>query len=86
VSDFQTDERIEMKLKVHHPNGDVIAEVYDYAAGALLMSLYGNGSYITYKGASVWEEGTDGEGAESYDTVGMVIDSRLISMGVQVDG
>jgi len=86
VSENQTHERIDMKLKIHHPSGDVIAEVYDFAAGALLMSLYGDGSYITYKGASVWEEGTDGEGAESYDTTSMVIDSRLISMGVQVDG
>jgi hypothetical protein len=34
-----------MKLKVHDPSGDVIAEVYDYAAGALLMSLYGDRSH-----------------------------------------
>jgi hypothetical protein len=75
-----------MKLKVHSPSGNVIADVYDWSAGALLMSLYGDGSYITYKRASVWEEGIDGEGAESYDTTSMVIDSRLISMGVQLDG
>jgi len=75
-----------MKLKVHSPSGSVIADVYDWPAGALLMSLYGEGSYITYRGASVWEEGIDGEGAESYDTTSMVIDSRLISMGVQLDG
>ena len=73
------------KLKVHHPTGEVIAEVYDYAAGALLMSLYGDGSHITYRGRILWHEGTDGEGAESYDTTSMTIDSRLISMGVQVD-
>jgi len=71
---------------VHSPSGSVIADVYDWPAGALLMSLYGEGSYITYRGASVWEEGIDGEGAESYDTTSMVIDSRLISMGVQLDG
>ena len=74
------------KLKVHAPDGVVIAEVYDYAAGALLMSLYGNGSHISYKGRAVWHEGIDGEGAESYDTTSMVIDSRLIEMGTQVDG
>ncbi len=74
-----------MKLKVHDPSGDVIAEVYDYAAGALLMSLYGDGSHITYRGRVLWREGIDGEGAESYDTTSMTIDSRLINMGVQVD-
>ena len=66
-----------MKLKVHSPSGDVIADVYDWPAGALLMSLYGDGSYITYKGASVWEEGIDGEGAESYDGTIAKIFSRL---------
>jgi hypothetical protein len=73
------------RLKVHHPSGDVIADVYDYAAGALLMSLYGDGSHITYRGRVLWREGKDGEGAESYDTTSMTIDSRLINMGVQVD-
>jgi hypothetical protein len=73
------------KLKVHHPDGEIIAEVYDYAAGALLMSLYGDGSHITYRGRVLWREGKDGEGAESYDTTSMTIDSRLIDMGVQVD-
>jgi hypothetical protein len=63
----------------------VIAEVYDYAAGALLMSLYGDGSHISYRGKALWREGIDGEGAESYDTTSMTIDSRLIEMGVQVD-
>jgi hypothetical protein len=75
-----------MKLKVHDPSGDVIAEVYDYTAGALLMSLYGDGSHISYRGKALWREGIDGEGAESYDTTSMTIDSRLIEMGVQVDG
>ena len=74
-----------MKLKVHDPSGDVIAEVYDYAAGALLMSLYGDRSHITYRGRILWLEGADGEGAESYDTTSMTIDNRLIEMGVQVD-
>lgn len=86
MSENQTHERIDMKLKVHHPNGDVIAEVYDFAAGALLMSLYGEGSHISYRGKALWREGIDGEGAESYDTTSMTIDSRLIEMGVQVDG
>jgi len=86
VSENQTHERIDMKLKVHHPSGDVIAEVYDFAAGALLMSLYGEGSHISYRGKALWREGIDGEGAESYDTTSMTIDSRLIEMGVQVDG
>jgi len=72
------------KLKVHHPDGEVIAEIYDYAAGALLMSLYGNGSYITYKGKVLWLEGKDGEGAESYDTTAITIDDRLIAMLVGV--
>ena len=75
-----------MKLKIHHPSGDVIAEVYDFAAGALLMSLYGDGSHISYWGKALWREGIDGEGAESYDTTSMVIDSRLVVMGVNVDG
>jgi hypothetical protein len=75
-----------MKLKVHRPSGNVIAEVYDYAAGALLMSLYGDGSHITYRRKVLWREGIDGEGAESYDTTAMTIDSRLIEMGAQLDG
>jgi hypothetical protein len=75
-----------MKLKVHHPSGEVIAEVYDFAAGALLMSLYGDKSYISYRGKVLWREGKDGEGAQSYDTTSMTIDSRLIEMGVQLDG
>jgi hypothetical protein len=65
------------KLKVHAPDGVVIAEVYDYAAGALLMSLYGNGSHISYKGRAVWHEGIDGEGAESYDTTTLTIVKRM---------
>lgn len=75
-----------MKLKVHHPDGKVIAEVYDYAAGALLMSLYGDGSLISYRGKALWREGKDGEGAESYDTTSMTVESRLIDMGVRLDG
>lgn len=66
-----------MKLKVHEPNGDVIAEVYDYAAGALLMSLYGNGSTIRYRNRILWLEGADGEGAESYDTTSLTVERRL---------
>jgi hypothetical protein len=79
-----------MKLKVHDPSGDVIAEVYDYAAGALLMSLYGDGSHITYRRKVLWREGIDGEGAQSYDTTAMTIDDRLINIltrnGVQQNG
>ena len=75
-----------MKLKVHDPSGDVIAEVYDYAAGALLMSLYGDGSHISYRGKALWREGIDGEGAESYDTTSMTVERRLLEMGVNLDG
>ena len=70
-----------MRLKVHHPNGEAIAEVYDFAAGALLMSLYGEGSYITYRRKVLWQEGIDGEGAESYDMTASIIDVRLREMG-----
>ena len=72
-----------MKVKVHDPRGGVMADVYDYAAGALLMSLYGNGSTIRYKNRIVWLEGSDGEGAESYDTVAITIDKRLREAGVR---
>jgi hypothetical protein len=75
-----------IRVSVHTPSGNRIAEVSDYSAGALLMSLYGNGSTIRYKNRILWLEGSDGEGAESYDTTSMTIDSRLIDMGVQVDG
>jgi len=71
-----------MKIKVHDRRGDVMAEVFDYAAGALLMSLYGNGSTIRYKNRILWLEGSDGEGAESYDTVGLTIDKRLKEAGL----
>jgi len=59
-----------------------MADVYDYAAGALLMSLYGNGSTIRYKNRILWLEGSDGEGAESYDTTSMTIDKRLAEAGL----
>ena len=71
------------KIKVCDPRGDTIAEVFDYAAGALLMSLYGNGSSLRYKNRVVWLEGSDGEGAESYDTVAITIDKRLREAGVR---
>lgn len=70
-----------MKLKVCDPSGEVIADVYDYAAGALLMSLYGNGSTIRYKNIILWLEGPDGEGANSYDTTAMTVDERLKKAG-----
>jgi hypothetical protein len=41
------------------------------------MSLYGNGSTIRYKNRILWLEGSDGEGAESYDTTSMVVNKRL---------
>ena len=75
-----------MKIDIHDPSGKIIAQVWDYAAGALLMSLYGDGSHMSYKGKALWREGIDGEGAESYDTTSMTIDSRLMEMGVQLDG
>ena len=71
-----------MKIKVHDPRGSVMAEVYDCAAGALLMSLYGNGSTIRYKNRVLWLEGSDGEGAESYDTVAITVDKRLAGAGL----
>jgi hypothetical protein len=84
VSENQTQKRIEMKkVKVHDPRGDVMADVYDYAAGALLMSLYGNGSSIRYKNRILWLEGADGEGAESYDTVAITVDKRLTEAGLR---
>jgi len=50
-----------MKLKVHDPSGQAIADVYEYEAGALLM----------------WLEGADGEGAQSYDNTAFIVDERL---------
>lgn len=70
-----------MKLKVHDPSGDVIAEVYDYAAGALLMSLYGDGSTIRLKNVILWLEGADGKGCESYDNTEIIIAERLRKVG-----
>jgi hypothetical protein len=70
-----------MKVKVHDPSGDVIAEVYDYAAGALLMSLYGDGSTIRLKNVILWLEGADGNGAESYDNCACTIIERLRKVG-----
>ena len=66
-----------MKVNIHDPSGNKIAEVWDYSAGALLMSLYGNGSTIRYKNRILWLEGSDGEGAESYDTCSMMVERRL---------
>ena len=75
-----------VKVKAYDPSGRAIADVYDYSAGALLMSLYGDGSTIRYRNRILWLEGSDGEGAESYDTTSMTVESRLIGMGVQLDG
>lgn len=75
-----------MKVKVHHPDGSVIAEVSDFSAAALLMSLYGDNSLITYRGKTLWQEGKDGVGADSYDTTSMTIEQKLIDMGVRLDG
>ena len=72
-----------MKIKVHDPRGSVMAEVYDCAAGALLMSLYGNGSTIRYKNRVLWLEGSDGEGAESYDTTAITVVKRLNEAGIK---
>lgn len=75
-----------MRLKVHDPSGLIIAEVFDSAAGALLMSLYGDGSHITYRNRVVWREGIDGEGAESYDTTHIKMMERINNRrGVRVD-
>ena len=74
-----------IKVSVHDPYGTKIADVWDYSAGALLMSLYGNDSTIRHRGRVLWLEGTDGEGAESYDTTTMTVDSRLKDMGEQDD-
>jgi hypothetical protein len=70
-----------MKLKVHDPSGEQFAEVSDYAAGALLMSLYGNGSTIRLKNVILWLEGADGNGAESYDNCAFTIIERLRKVG-----
>jgi hypothetical protein len=48
------------------------------------MSLYGEGSHISYKGKAIWREGIDGSGAESYDTTVITMSKRLAEMGVQV--
>jgi len=77
VSENQTHERIDMKIDIHDPSGKIIAQVWDYAAGALLMSLYGEGSTIRYKDRILWLEGSDGEGAESYDTTSILVSDRL---------
>jgi hypothetical protein len=73
-----------MKLKACDPSGQVIADVYDYYAGALLMSLHGEGSTIRYKNVILWLEGADGEGAESYDNTAFIIDERLKKIGASI--
>lgn len=55
------------RLDAYDPSGRLIASCSDHYASALLMSLNGEGSTIRYKGAILWREGDDGEGAESYD-------------------
>lgn len=75
---------MKLKLDVHDHMGDRIAQVWDMAAGALLMSLYGKGSTLRYKNQILWLEGSDGEGAESYDNCGMVVNDRLRKVGGHV--
>jgi hypothetical protein len=62
---------------VYTPEGAEFARTPDSSAAALLMSLYGNGSTIRVKHRVVWFEGSDGEGAESYDNVYFTIKERL---------
>lgn len=66
-----------IRLKIHAPDGYIMGEAFDTSAAALLMSLYGDGSHITYRGRVVWREGKDGEGAESYDTTHLKIMERI---------
>lgn len=64
------------RLKVFDADGTYQAACHDYAAAALLMSLYGDGATIRLghsKRETVWTEGVDGNGAESYDAVGDAI-------------
>lgn len=70
-----------MKVKVYDPSGEQFAEVSDYAAGALLMSLYGEGSTIRLKNVILWLEGADGNAAESYDNTSFIIAERLRKVG-----
>ena len=56
-------------LDAYDPKGRLIAKcsIDDYGS-ALLMSLHGKGSTIRIGKVILWLEGSDGEGAESYDT------------------
>lgn len=65
------------KYKVYDSTGVYQASVKEIEAGALLMSLYGDGSTIRIGHSfTVWTEGTDGQGAESYDHVAQVAAQR----------
>lgn len=65
-------------LDAYDPSGNLIAKcsLDDYGA-PLLMSLHGEGSTIRVGKRIVWLEGSDGEGAESYDGTISKIVSRL---------
>ena len=67
------------RLKVFDAGGIYQAACHDYAAAALLMSLYGDGATIRLghsKRDIIWTEGVDGNGSESYDAVGDAIDAE----------
>lgn len=67
-----------MTYDAYSPDGDLIAKCNPNDYGyALLMSLYGEGSTIRVRNRIVWLEGSDGEGAESYDTCALLIEERL---------
>lgn len=68
------------RLDAYDPSGRLIASCADHYATALLMSLNGDGSTIRYKNAVLWIEGTDGEGAESYDGTMDKVYDRLGTM------
>lgn len=67
------------KLKIYTASGRYVASLKEYEAAAALASFYGNGATVRYGhgGLVLWTEGTDGEGAESFDGATAVMIERL---------
>ena len=67
-------------LKIYTPEGEYMGSVKEVAAAALLVEFYGEGSTIRHghsKKGILWTEGVDGQAAQSYDTTGEKMLSRI---------
>lgn len=68
------------KWKVFNPSGEYVAACKLPEDAAAIVAAYGSGAEIRHghaKRDTVWQDGVDGEAAESYDAVAEVCYSKV---------